>query len=59
MTIEIVVIGLKNSPRNLIEGPIKGKDTAKIILHVTRKYDSQSNFKVKQLCYLPQMWFHV
>lgn len=51
MTVEIMVIdlGLKNSPRNLVEGPIKGEDIAKIVLHVTRKHDPQSNFKVKRL----------
>lgn len=51
MTVEIVAIdlGLKNSPRNLIESPIKGKDTVKIILHTTRKRDPQRNFQVKGL----------
>lgn len=51
MTVEIVVIdlGLKNGPRNLTEGPIKGKDIVKVVLHVTRKHDPQSNCKVKQV----------
>lgn len=61
MTIEIVItdLGLKSSPRNLMNFLRKGKAIGKIVLCVTRKRDPQSSCEVKRLHYTYGMWFRV
>lgn len=45
----VIDLVLKNSPRNLMDSPIRGKYISKIIFQVARRQNSQSSSKMKPL----------